>query len=225
MVVFGEVHDDQNSGEVIVTVVLQDFSGRQRLAKTQSFTRGKRHDPDSRRKAMQQLVQELSTAARRQQRTPPPPRRIPLPPLTMPAPAIGTGKSVESQGFLFVLQGCQRDEALVSCRLQITSLRKERKLMLYTTRKDSARDTVTRSLIHARGDRHAVASQATIADKQSYFGRVSAVLQAGRPADVTVQFKGFPSQAASIERLELACKDLDRQQDFTVELHGIPLGP
>lgn len=225
MVVFGEVHDDQNSGMVTVTVVFQDFSGHQRLAKSGEFTRGKRYDPDSRRKAMQQLVQELSAAARRQQRTLPPPARLPGRPLLEPDTGSGSGTSVRSHDFLFVLQGCRVVDARVSCRLQITSQGKERKLMLYTTRKDSARNTVTRSLIHDPGARHAVASDAKLADKEAYFGRVSAVLQAGRPTDATIEFKGFPSQASSIERLELACKDLDRQQDFTVEFRNIPLGP
>jgi hypothetical protein len=223
MVVFGEVHDDQNSGEVIVTVVFQDFSGHQRLAKSEKFTRGKRYDPDSRRKAMQQLVQDLSNAARRQQRIPLPPARIPGPPLL--GPGTGPGTSVQTHDFLFVLQGCHVVEARVSCRLQITSQGKERKLMLYTTRKDSARNTTTRSLIHGQANRQAVASQAMFADKKSYFGRVSAILPAGRPTDATVEFKGFPSQAGSIERLEIACKDLVREQDFTVEFRDITLGP
>lgn len=223
MVVFGEVHDDQNSGEVIVTVVFQDFSGHQRLAKSEKFTRGKRLDPDSRRQAMQKLVQDLSNAARRQQRLPPPPSPIPvpLPGRIVGPPLIAHGASVESHDFLFVLQGCRVVQARVSCRLQITSQGKERKLLLYTTRKDAARH----SLIHGQASREAVASQATIADKKSYFGRVSAILPAGRPADATVEFKGFPSQAGSIERLEIACRDLDRAQDFTVEFHNISLTP
>lgn len=231
MVVFGEVLDDQESGEVIITVVFQDFSGHQRLAKDTSFTRGKRHDAASRRKAMQQLVQDLSNAARRQQRMPPPPDPIPGPPPRPNAgpprlgPDTGSGTSMQSNDFLFVLQGCRVVEARVSCRLQITSLGKEGKLMLYTTRKDSARNTTTRSLIHGQASREAVASQATIADKKAYFGRVSAILPAGRPADATVEFKGFPSQAGSIARLEIACKDLDRAQDFTVEFHNISLTP
>lgn len=231
MVVFGEVHDDQNSGEVIVTVVFQDFSGHQRLAKSQSFTRGKRIDPDSRRKAMQQLVEDLSNAARRQQRMPPPPDPVPGPPpgpVPRPLPGrivgpplIAHGNSVQSHDFLFVLQGCRVVETRVSCRLQITSQGKERKLLLYTTRKDAARH----SLIHDQGNRQAVASQATIDDKKVHFGRVSAILPAGHPADATVEFKGFPSQAGSIARLEIACKDLDRAQDFTVEFRNIPLTP
>ena len=227
MVVFGEVLDDQESGEVIITVVFQDFSGHQRLAKDTSFTRGKRHDAASRRKAMQQLVQDLSNAARRQQRMPPPPDPIPgpLPGRIVGPPLIAHGTSVQSHDFLFLLQGCRVVQARVSCRLQITSQGKEGKLMLYTTRKNSTRKTTTRSLIYDQGNRHAVASRIKLADEESAFGRVSVILPAGRPADATVEFKGFPSQAGSIERLEIACKDLDRAQDFTIQFRNITLGP
>ena len=66
MVVFGEVYDDTASGEVIVTVTFEDFTGEKRYMEAVQMRRGLRDDTDSRRSKMKELVGNLIDDQRRQ---------------------------------------------------------------------------------------------------------------------------------------------------------------
>ncbi len=61
-VLFGEVHDDFDSGEVKVSVTLQAFTGEKILSESVRFSRGKRHDAESREKAMEELASDVCSA-------------------------------------------------------------------------------------------------------------------------------------------------------------------
>lgn len=55
-VVFGEMHDDIQSGQIKVTVTIQTFDGKKLDMQSIRFTRGKRFNPESRELAMKELV-------------------------------------------------------------------------------------------------------------------------------------------------------------------------
>ncbi len=59
MVVFGEVFDDLNSGQVHVGVTFQKFDRTKVQAESILLTRGKVHDAESRREAMAELAQRI----------------------------------------------------------------------------------------------------------------------------------------------------------------------
>lgn len=58
IVIFGEVDDDVESGEIKVTVIFQNFDGRKKKWSTR-FPRGKRYDAGSREHAMKLLVRKI----------------------------------------------------------------------------------------------------------------------------------------------------------------------
>lgn len=60
VVIFGEVVDDVESGQVRVSVNLEGFSGKIVAKESTHFARGKRIDPESRLAAMTTLVESLS---------------------------------------------------------------------------------------------------------------------------------------------------------------------
>jgi len=58
-VVFGEVYDDVESGQIKVTVVFQKFDGVKLTQQSILFSRGKRLDAESRKNAMQELARQI----------------------------------------------------------------------------------------------------------------------------------------------------------------------
>ncbi|MCW5213228.1 hypothetical protein VU04_10015, partial [Desulfobulbus sp. TB] len=61
-VIFGEVYDDIASGEVKVSVVVQDFTGKSLLKQSIRFSRGKLSDAASREKNMNALADQVCSA-------------------------------------------------------------------------------------------------------------------------------------------------------------------
>ena len=61
-VIFGEVYDDVTSGEVKVSVVVQDFTGKSLIKKSVRFSRGKLSDAASREESMKALAEKVCSA-------------------------------------------------------------------------------------------------------------------------------------------------------------------
>ena len=111
MILFGEVFDDVDSGQIAVTITLQEFDGTKRLKKPILLPRGKRLDAASRQAAMAELVHKLSGIASPRHRT-------------------------TVAGFLFELERCRRVQDDAICTLRITNRKRDRKLAIFTKYKD-----------------------------------------------------------------------------------------
>ncbi len=61
-VIFGEVYDDVASGEVKVSAVVQDFTGKSLIKKSVRFSRGKLSDAASREESMKSLAEQVCSA-------------------------------------------------------------------------------------------------------------------------------------------------------------------
>ncbi|WPD24037.1 MAG: hypothetical protein SD837_05620 [Candidatus Electrothrix scaldis] len=61
-VIFGEVYDDVASGEVKVSVIVQDFMGKSLVKQSIRFSRGKLSDAGSREESMKALAEQVCSA-------------------------------------------------------------------------------------------------------------------------------------------------------------------
>lgn len=61
-VIFGEVYDDVTSGEVKVSVIVQDFTGKSLIKQRVRFSRGKLSDAASREESMKALADQVCSA-------------------------------------------------------------------------------------------------------------------------------------------------------------------
>lgn len=61
-VIFGEIYDDVESGEVIITAAVQAFDGENLARENAKLSRGRRLDATSREKSMQELAEKICSS-------------------------------------------------------------------------------------------------------------------------------------------------------------------
>jgi hypothetical protein len=105
MVVFGEVFDDIDSGQVSVTVSFVTFTGEKKLMLNGKIPRGKVNDADSRSAAMEELVKKVVSSARRVIQS-------------------------ERNGILFQISRCRASERVVIVELVITNNEDDKRFQL-----------------------------------------------------------------------------------------------
>jgi hypothetical protein len=178
VVVFGEMFDDVDSGDVSVIVTFQDFTGKKLLIKSVLMRRGLVRDATSRREKMASLVQAISGVTATTEST--------------------SGKLLREQrnNFIFDVESCSRSDRTVLCRLLITNNGEDRKLFIVLNAKHGGwADKVyitpnTQSSIYDDFNNEATPARVQISNVSANSSNkvvVGAMLISGRPAEATVQ--------------------------------------
>jgi hypothetical protein len=201
MVVFGEVFDDVDSGQVNVTVTFQKFDRTKALIKSSLLARGKVNDAASRQEAMAALAGGLC-------------RRT------------ATVERMTENDFIFDLDECRIQERNVTCELLVTNNGEDRDLVVANHDKYGYQDyrgiKMTRMYDDFSGE--TLASRILLARRES--DRDNAVrntLISGRPAELELTFEGVSSKATIVTRLNVECWESEHESAFTVTFRNIPL--
>jgi hypothetical protein len=220
VVVFGEVFDDINGGEVSVTVRFQDLAGRQRLIRSVQMRRSLINDAASRREKMATLVGLLthqSDPASRAAQT---------------ADANVKPGSVEEDEFVFDLKNCKRSGQDVVCHFKITNIGEERKLyVIFNSRNGTrfddiqVREKIT-TLLYDEHNNEAVVVEAQLANAEASANRkkgLGATLVPRYPTEASIRFHGVSSNAALITRMDISCIATGRTLPFVISFENVPL--
>lgn len=105
MVIFGEVYDDVNSGQVSVTVTFEDFTGQKKLIKSILIPRGVINDAATRASAMGNLVSEIIAKT-------------------------ATVQKKEMLGLIFEIQKCAKTDKAVSIEFLVTNNQDDREVTI-----------------------------------------------------------------------------------------------
>lgn len=213
VVVFGEMYDDVDSGDITVTVSFQDFSGEKVLIKSILMRRGLIRDATSRRERMTALVQSIFD-------------------ITTPTAAVEKVARIQENDFIFDLERCTRSDRTVLCRLLITNNGEDRDLFLVLDAENSGwagRTQVpmrTKSRLYDDANNVSVAYRGSLSNTTALTSDknvIGAMLISGRPAKATMQFEGVSSRAASVARLDIVCVDGESGNIFTVTFRNLRL--
>jgi hypothetical protein len=213
VVVFGEMFDDVESGEVIVTVTFQDFKGKKILIKSASIRRGLLRDATSRRERMTALAGEICKN-------------------TKPSASSGKSGRVQENNFIFDLEKCSLTDRTVLCRFLVTNNGEDRKLFIVLNGRNGgwADKTYfkpdTFSLLYDDFNNEAKPSRVQISNASmdaTDQPAVGAMLIAGRPAEASLRFEGLSSKATTVTRLDITCVDGESGEIFVATLKNLPL--
>jgi len=200
MVIFGEVFDDVESGQISVTVTFQKFDRSKTLIKSTLIARGKANDAESRQAAMVSLANDLC-------------RRT------------ATIRRKTSNDFIFELNECRKQERTVTCDLLVTNNGEDRELYVYNYGRHaphSSRPTRSSRMYDDFSD-ESLTSRLVLARTESDNNGVRNVLISGRPAKLELYFEGVSSKATNITRLDVECWESEREVRFAVQFRNIPL--
>jgi hypothetical protein len=214
VVVFGEMFDDVDSGDVSVTVTFQDLTGNKLLIKSVLMRRGLLRDATSRREKMASLGQAISGATA--------------------TTGSESGKLLREQrnNFIFDVESCSLSDRTVLCRLLITNNGEDRKLFIVLNSKHGGwADKVyiapnTQSSIYDDFNNTATPARVQISNVSANSSNnvvVGAMLISGRPAQATIQFEGLSSRATTITRLDISCVDGESKSMFVTTFRNVPL--
>lgn len=214
VVIFGEMYDDVESGEVSITVTFQDFKGQKLLIKSVLMRRGLLRDAASRRERLAALVDGITGVT---------------------APSTNSsvkGGRVQQNDFIFDLQGCSLSDRTVLCRFLITNNGEDRKLFIVVSRKygitfDSfSVNSGTGTLIYDDFNNEAAPTRIQLSNASGDSNQlaVGATLISGRPAEATIRFEGLSSKATTVARLDVICVDTESKSVFAAKFRNIPLG-
>ncbi len=195
MVVFGEVFDDIDSGQVNVTVTFQKFDRTKVLIKSTLLSRGKVNDAASRQEAMAALTSGLC------QRT-------------------ATVRRLTAKDFIFDLGECRIQERSVTCELLVTNNGEDRDLLVAVHNKYYT-NKLTR--MYDDSSEETLASRILLARRESDGDWVQNTLISGRPAELEIAFEGVSSKATTITRLDVECWESEHENAFPVTFRNIPL--
>jgi hypothetical protein len=212
VVVFGEMFDDIDSGDVSVTVTFQDFTGKKLLIKSVLMRRGLLRDATSRREKMAYLVQAISGITATTGST--------------------SGKILREQknNFIFDMESCSLSDRTVLCRLLITNNGEDRKLSIVLNAKNGGwADEVylapnTKSLLYDDFNNEATPARIQISNASANSPDnfvVGAMLISGRPAEATIQFEGLSSKATTVTRLDITCVDGESKSTFVATFRNV----
>ena len=213
MVVFGEMFDDVESGEVIVTVTFQDFKGKKILIKSGSIRRGLLRDSASRRERMTALAGDICR--------------------TTKTTATPSGKTrVQKNDFIFDLEKCALSDRTVLCEFLVTNNGEDRKLFIILNAhygvgiRQMRVPAETYSLLYDEFNSVAAAARAQISNASinaSDSAFVEAMLISGRPAEASLRFEGLSSKATTVTRLDITCVDGESGEIFVATFRNLPL--
>jgi hypothetical protein len=213
VVVFGEVFDDIDSGDVTVTVSFQNFAGEKLLIKSVLMRRALIRDATSRRERMNALVESISG-------------------VTASSPTVDNVHRIQEQDFIFDLESCTRSERALLCRLLVTNNGEDRNLYLVLDSVNGgwAGETQvsygTKSRIYDESNNIAAATRgmlsnvSAITTNNSVFG---AFLISGRPAKASMQFEGVSTKATTVARLDIVAVDGETGSIFTVTFRNVSI--
>ena len=198
MVVFGEVFDDVDSGQVNVTVTFQKFDRTKALIKSTLLARGKVNDAASRQEAMAALAGGLC------QRT-------------------ATVRRMTANEFIFDLEECRMQERKVACELLVTNNGEDRDL--FVANHNPYKPPISKlTRMYDDFSDETLASRILLARRESERDLgVRNTLISGRPAELEVAFEGVSSKATTITRLNVECWESEHERAFTVTFRNIPL--
>lgn len=195
LMIFGEVFDDVESGQVNITVTFQAFDGSKVLIKSVLMSRGLVNDAVSRQNAMESLVKDIGARTASKKRT-------------------------EAKDFLFELVECRMSERTVTCRFLITNNGEDRVLRIYTGHPYNHANT---SMLFDDFSAETGASDVELANKKGSERYVENLLIGGRPAEAVISYLGVSSKASTITRLDLACWEEEQQTHFKIIFRNIPI--
>lgn len=197
IVVFGEVFDDVDSGQVNITVTFQKFDRTKVLIKSILLARGKASDAESRQEAMGSLASGLC------QRT-------------------ATIRRTTMNEFIFELEECRKQGRNVTCELLVTNNGEDRDLYVgnYAGRYGKAKGV---SRAYSEFSDEAVASRVVLARREGDRKGVQNTLVSGRPATLEIYFEGVSSRTTMLSRLDVECWESEREVVFTVQFRNIQL--
>jgi len=216
LVVFGEVYDDVDSGEVIVTVTFQDFKGKKVLIRSIPLRRGLLRDSATRRDSMATLAGKICKN-------------------TKTTETQGKSSRVMANDFIFDLEKCTRTDRSILCNFQITNNGEDRKLFIVGNVTYGYGSVVgeirvpegTATIIYDDFNNEAAAARAQIsnasADISTYSASVGARLISGRPAQASLRFDALSSKATTVTRLDVTCVDGETNEVFVVTFKNLAL--
>ena len=212
-VVFGDVFDDIDSGEISITATFQDFQGAKILIRSVQMPRGRVRDASSRREAVTSLVDAIIGTSTSTQTTA---RKI---------------HRVESNGFIFDLETCTLAARSVQCRFTVTNNGENRLLYIihntnygYAGKWQPKPDAKT--VLYDEFSNEASLVRAQLASSATQEGRrsvVGAKLISGRPAEALIRFESVASKATIASSLEISCVDDETGEVFVVEFKNVEL--
>ncbi|MGZ5441089.1 MAG: hypothetical protein ACXW5U_04985 [Thermoanaerobaculia bacterium] len=216
LVVFGEVYDDVDSGEVIVTVTFQDFKGKKVLIRSIPLRRGLLRDSTSRRNSMATLAGKICKS-------------------TKTTETQGKAGRVMANDFIFDLEKCTLSDRSILCNFQITNNGEDRKLFIVGNVTYGYGSVVgetrvpqgTATIIYDDFNNEAAAVRAQVsnasADISTYSASVGATLISGRPAQASLRFDGLSSKATTVTRLDVTCVDGETNEVFVATFKNLAL--
>ncbi len=191
-VIFGEVHDDVASGELVLTVTFETLEGKKVLIKSGSMKRGLQADRNARVAMVQRIVDALGSRTRNVER-------------------------LSSDGFIIDLVECRRASRVITCSFTVTNDGEDREFFVYSSKKTRLFDNQNNQLNPA-SERSSVALANQI--RNASFG-TKAFLAASVPTSLAVAFDQASTSATKIVRLDLGCWESDHEKDFTVTFRNI----
>jgi hypothetical protein len=188
-VVFGEVYDDNNSGQVKITVNFESFTGEILKKASTYLPKFALPDPLKREEAVKKLIAEIGFDSK-----------------AMVTRNNGEGflnspiDEFENDQFKVVLESCKRSGTDVSMYLKITRKSNDGDIKIYGNR--SPYTTATRAFDNFGGEFKTSRIKAgnTI---DAYGGGTSHYFVQGLPTQVIITFGGIPENADTIKLFEL----------------------
>ena len=214
IVVFGEIFDDVDSGEVRTTVTFQDLQGKKILIKSILMRRGLLSDATSRRENMAALARSIFGVTAKN------------------GTPVGQLLRQQENDFIFDIQSCSLSDRTVLCRLLITNNGEDRKLFIVLNAKNGgwADETYinpeTRTLLYDDFNNAASPSSVQLSNSRADTGDnnvVGAMLISGRPAEASIKFDGLSSKSTTAIRLDITCVDGESKSKFVTTFRNVPL--
>jgi hypothetical protein len=193
-VIFGEVTDDVESGEIIITATLESFDSVKHWKRFVSMKRGVVHDDPSRRAAIQQLITACC--------------------LKSDASEVSIHKTIAND-FLFDLVRCTRSDRRLTCEIDIVNNEEEDRDFGVVPQNARVLDE---NSFETRGSAAVVAGRTASAA----FMYVKQTLLSGRPTKMTITFESVSSRATTIGKLELLCEE-GQNREFRVVFRNVKM--
>jgi len=215
LVVFGEMFDDVDSGEITITVIFQNFKGQKVLIKSVSIRRGLLLDSASRRESMAALTGQICRSTKATEAVGKSEAKQPAAEST--SPQVQPTKVIETKeaaGIAFSLLGCRLSGSVVTCDLSVVNKDDDRQIEICTPCfGNSSR------LVDAEGNEYQPEA-ASLGSNHSL--RPTAALASGVPLKGSMRFNGVPAGSVTIKLLEIGFR-AGFTGEHQVQFHDIAL--
>ncbi len=195
-VIFGEVHDDVASGELILTITFETLEGRKVLVKSGAMKRGLQTDRATRVTMAQKIVAALTARTR-------------------------TINRQTSAGFIFDLVECNRASRTITCSFTVTNNEEDRYLQVYYLPSYGTRlfDDQSNQLVPIQDNTSVTLANQT---RNEYEGS-KAFLPASIPTPLAIAFDKASTSVTKIVRLDISCWESDHDKKFVVTFRNIQI--